>query len=58
MVENEAVDDFFVKRLLDSGFSFSEMWMKFGQEMYHYDDNFMAVSDYVLKNDVIKRVNL
>lgn len=39
-----------VKELLDSGMSWSEMWMTFGQKKYPYDENFMAVSNYAMKN--------
>ena len=30
--------------------SWSEMWLKFGQERYNYDENFKAVSDYAYNN--------
>ena len=36
-----------VKELLDSGKSWSDMWMEFGQKRYPYDNNFMSVSEYV-----------
>ena len=41
-----------VKELLDSGMSWSEMWMTFGQKKYPYDENFMAVSNYVMKTPI------
>ena len=41
-----------VKELLDSGMSWSEMWMTFGQKKYPYDENFMAVSNYTMKNPI------
>ena len=41
-----------VHELLDKGYSFSEMWLKFGQETYPYDDNFLKVSNYALSNDI------
>jgi len=41
-----------VQRLLNEGNSWGEMWMKFGQEVYNYDDNFTAVSNYALKNKI------
>ena len=44
-----------VKKLLDSGMSWSEMWMTFGQKEYPYDENFMAVSNYAVKNTISKR---
>ena len=43
-----------VKRLLDNGESWSTMWLKYGQEMYPYDDNFKAVSNYAIKNKIKK----
>ncbi len=46
---NDTSRDIRVKKMLDEGMSWSEMWMRFGQESYKYDDNFKAVSDYVLK---------
>jgi putative hydrolase of HD superfamily len=41
-----------VKELLDSGMSWSTMWLKFGQQTYPYDDNFRAVSEYAVNNDL------
>ena len=45
-----------VQKLLNEGKSFSEMWLLFSQERYNYDDNFMAVSNYALKNNAKKLV--
>lgn len=39
-----------VKELLNEGISFSDMWIKFGQRSYPYDENFLEVSNYVLNN--------
>ena len=47
---NISMNDELIKELLDSGNSFSDMWIKFGQKVYPYDENFMAVSNYVLNN--------
>ena len=41
-----------VQALLKDNNSFSDMWIKFGQKKYNYDENFMAVSNYVLNNDI------
>ena len=41
-----------VKTLLDSGMSWSEMWLTFGQQKYNYDKNFMAVSNYAKNNPI------
>ena len=43
-----------VKKLLDDGYSWEDMWMKFGQTVYGYDENFMAVSNYALNNGLIR----
>ena len=50
---NNIMNNDIVKRLLNSGMSWSEMWLNFSQEVYHYDDNFKAVSDYVLTHKLI-----
>lgn len=41
-----------VKELVDKGYSFSNMWLYFGQQRYPYDDNFMAVSNYAIENGI------
>ena len=41
-----------VQALLKENNSFSDMWIKFGQKKYNYDENFMAVSNYVLNNNI------
>ena len=41
-----------VQELLKNGASWSTMWLRFGQQVYPYDDNFRAVSDYVINNDI------
>ena len=53
---NIAFKNKIVQKLLNEGKSFSEMWLLFGQEMYHYDDNFMAVSNYALEHNAKKMV--
>ena len=49
---NIILNDPKVHSLLDKGYSFSEMWLHFGQETYPYDDNFLKVSNYALENDI------
>lgn len=44
-----------VQQLLSEGNSWSSMWLKFGQQVYPYDENFLAVSNYVINNE-LKRV--
>lgn len=49
---NETINDPKVKELLESGESWSSMWLKFGQKKYPYDKNFLAVSNYALENNI------
>ncbi len=42
-----------VEKMLDDGYSWSKMWMTFGQKRYNYDDNFLEVSNYAMNNDII-----
>lgn len=51
---NNAKDNAIVKKLLKNGASFSTMCLKFGQEVYPYDDNFRAVSNYAINNGIGK----
>ncbi len=50
--ENDAMRDKYVKELLESGKSWSEMWLTFDKNKYPYDENFMAVLDYIMINDM------
>lgn len=43
-----------VKNLIDSGLTFGQMWIKFGQNRYGYDKNFMAVSQTAFEKDILK----
>ena len=47
---NDTMNNSLVRKLLAAGDSFSSMWIKFGQRVYPYDDNFRAVSNYILNN--------
>ena len=49
---NLTANDELVKSLLDSGMSFGEMWITFGQKKYPYDSNFMEVSNYAFNNRI------
>lgn len=40
-----------VKNLIDSGLSWGQMWMEFGQKRYGYDEHFMEVSEFAKNND-------
>mgnify|MGYP003301849049 CR=1 FL=1 len=50
--DNNTFKDPRVQKLLNSGYTWEEMWMIFGQMTYNYDDNFMAVSNYALHNKI------
>ena len=52
---NKTVNNETVKELLDNGSSWSTMWLKFGQQRYSYDENFKAVSNYVINNDILNK---
>lgn len=49
---NATTNNDFVKELLANGQSWSDMWLEFGQKRYPYDQNFMAVSNYVKNNEI------
>ena len=49
---NDTLKNSRVQELLKNGASWSTMWLRFGQQVYPYDDNFRAVSDYVINNDI------
>lgn len=51
---NKTMDNKLVKQLLQEKNSWLEMWLKFGQSIYPYDDNFIAVSNYALNNNIKK----
>ncbi len=41
-----------VQELLKTGASWATMWLQFDQQVYPYDDNFRAVSDYAINNEI------
>ena len=49
---NKTIQHSKVKELLNRGISWSEMWLRFGQDAYPYDENFIAVSNYAINNDI------
>ncbi len=52
---NETINDSLVKELLkNKNTSWSTMWLKFSQSKYPYDENFKAISNYVLNNKITK----
>ena len=44
-----------VKKLIEKNDSWSKAWLKFGQQLYHYDENFLKVSNYVMNNKISKK---
>lgn len=50
--KNEALKDKLVQDLLSTGKSWHEMWLTFDKNKYPFDENFMAVLDYVMSNDI------
>ena len=55
---NKVFYDKTVQKYLSQGDSWSEMWLKFGQSLYPYDDNFKAISNYAMNNNISKGVNV
>ena len=49
---NDTMKNARVQELLKTGASWSTMWMRFGQQVYPYDENFMAVSNYAINNEI------
>jgi len=49
---NATANNKFVRKLLENGQSWSDMWLEFGQRKYPYDENFMAVSHYVKDHSI------
>ncbi len=50
--ENKTMQNKKVQELLKPGVSWSTMWLLFGQQTYPYDDNFKAVSNYAIMNNI------
>ena len=51
---NNIINDPMVNKLLESGESWSSMWLKFGQERYKYDEHFTKVSNFAMENEITK----
>ena len=49
---NKTISNSKVQELLKDHCSWSEMWLKFGQDRYPYDKNFIAISNYAEKNKI------
>ena len=52
---NDLLENELVKKLLSEEKSWSGMWLRFGQTVYPYDDNFKNVSKYALNNNISKK---
>lgn len=50
---NKTFHDKKVQELLNSGMSFGEMWIQFGQDRYNYDNQFKEVSNYIKKMKIM-----
>ena len=53
---NTTVSDEEVQELLKNGKSFSDMWITYDQKHCSYDDNFMSVSNYLLNNQILNKI--
>ena len=53
--DNKSYHDPEVQELLNSGMTWSEMWMTVGQRHYGYDEAFMEVSNYAMHHQLTKR---
>ena len=53
--QNEMLQNEDIKKILKDNISWSELWIKYGQSKYNYDENFMAVSNYALRNIITKK---
>ena len=42
-----------VKKVLEEEKTWSGAWLKFGQKMYNYDENFLSVSEYAKDNKIL-----
>jgi len=51
--QNKTAENQDIKNMLESGMSWSEMWITFGQQRYNYDENFLSVSNYVKTNETL-----
>lgn len=51
-VSNEAQNDSYVKKVLEEEGSWSGAWLRFGQERYGYDTNFLSVSNYTKEHNI------
>ncbi len=55
--DNDALENERVQTLLKTGMNWSTMWLLYGQQVYPYDENFKAVSDYAINHKISKIKN-
>ena len=55
VIGNKTLENELVKKLLSEEKTWSGMWLRFGQTVYPYDDNFKDVSKYALNNSISKK---
>ena len=53
--DNESKDNEQVKRILKEEKTWSSMWLRFGQERYNYDDNFLSISNYAKEHNILQK---
>ncbi len=53
--DNPTMHNARVQELLKTGSSWSTMWLQFGQQVYPYDENFRAVSNYAIHNEISEK---
>lgn len=52
-IENEeGINDPKVQEMLETKKSWSELWIKYDQQIINFDENFMAVSNYAIQNNI------
>ncbi len=51
-IDTDVLNNPLVKEFLESEKEWSTMWLKFGQRVYPYDDNFRAISNYAINNEI------
>ena len=49
---NATMNNEIVQKLLKEDASWSTMWLQFSQQVYPYDKNFRAVSNYAINNEI------
>lgn len=53
-IGNKRLEDEMVKKMLQEGKTWSEMWLHFSRERYDYDQNFLEVSHYAEQNNITR----